>query len=106
MLCLQVTPGLKHLAQQLLGRTIRQDTQQHDMREDASVAMALALAELRQQPRDIPLLPPPLVRVPKEDLCKLLVHALPAGTDLAQVWGLCDWGSFWVWWVWGAGCRS
>lgn len=54
------TPSLTHLADLLLGRTLRgtDGTSVHDSVEDASAAMALVVRELQQEAPTPPLAPP------------------------------------------------
>lgn len=76
------SPGLKDLAKIVLGRMIRgtDGLCHHDVIEDAVVSMQLVQYELGQV-KPTPPLEAPDVKVPKEDLCKLLVHSIPAGTS-------------------------
>lgn len=73
------SPALKDLAKIILGLDIRLgDDAHHDSYEDSFVTMKLIQHELAKGPT--PLLMPPDVQVPKEDLKKLFVHRLPPGT--------------------------
>lgn len=86
-----VTPSLKDLAQVVLKVSMRTKSEgRHDMVEDAVVAMQLVAHEMAQ-PRPTPPLPTLELKVPKEQLRKLLVHSIPSGTtprDVAAVFEL------------------
>ncbi|KAI8469105.1 MAG: hypothetical protein J3K34DRAFT_522384 [Monoraphidium minutum] len=59
----------------------------HDSREDAAAAMALVLHEVAAaaEGQPTPPLEPPAVKVPKSELCKLLVHSIPAAVAAPQL---------------------
>lgn len=77
------TPSLADLAATLLKLDMRSGKQRtHDMYEDAHVAMKLVLHELQHGPSTQ--LPAPQIKVPKEDLRKLLVHSIPVGVTLVS----------------------
>ncbi|MEW5302763.1 MAG: hypothetical protein WDW36_005512 [Sanguina aurantia] len=82
------TPSLKDLARAVLGIEMRaREEGRHDSKEDASVAMQLVAHELART-HPTPPLPPPVVHVSKEDLCKLLLHSIPKDATNEQITAL------------------
>ncbi|CAL8460769.1 g300 [Coccomyxa elongata] len=79
-------PSLADLSKLLLKRVLREDGAPHDCKEDAIAAVQLAKHLMQHGPTLV--LDPPNVKVPKEQLCKLLVHSLPPGVAEADLCSL------------------